>query len=107
MLSECHPERRCVRHADAPESKTYPPFAGGMLYARNDATLGGFRQVRTQAEGESTRRPASRRPIQQLTGQVSSQENLCLVTILSGCEINNFAGQSQSGCVATFRAAGW
>ena len=40
---------------------------------------------------------------------------LCLVTILSGCEINNFAGHSAksvyynfvAGCVATFRAAGW
>src|ERR1700690_2099885 len=29
----------------------------------------------TQAEGESARRPASSRPIQQLTGQVSSQDN--------------------------------
>src|SRR5664280_287934 len=29
----------------------------------------------TQAEGESVRRPASSRPIQQLTGQVSSQDN--------------------------------
>jgi len=31
--------------------------------------------MRTQAEGESIRRPASRRPIQQLTGQVSNQDN--------------------------------
>src|ERR1022692_4420827 len=29
----------------------------------------------TQAEGESARRPASSRPIQQLTGQLSSQDN--------------------------------
>src|ERR1035438_3977769 len=46
-----------------------------MLRIRNDATLGGFRIERTQAEAESARRPAASRPNQQLTGQVSSQDN--------------------------------
>ena len=42
---------------------------------RNEATLGCFRYVETQVEGEPAWRPESRRPIQQLTGQVSSQDN--------------------------------
>src|SRR5664280_3451660 len=59
----------------------------------------------TQAEGESARRPASSRPIQQLTGQVSSQDNqyqcgqpLLQLGIIAPMPITSPTMKNQSTC---------
>src|ERR1039458_9149060 len=66
----------------------------------------------TQAEGESVRRPASSRPIQQLTGQVSSQDNqyqcghpLLQLGIVAPMPIASPRIKNQSTCRAARRGA--
>ncbi len=57
------------------EAKAYPAFDERKPEVRSELPRGGFRRGRSQAEGEAARRPASSKPIQQLSGQVSSQDN--------------------------------
>src|SRR5271165_6876144 len=66
-----------------------------------------FSAARTQAMAESSRRPAFIRPIQQLTGQVSSQDNqykcgqpLLQLGIIAAIPITSPMMKNQSTCRA-------